>query len=212
MEVTIKSVRAKMQCSEVELFAAWVGNTDTAVLCSMSGLESIEIALLAKSSDWIAQMARLPADRKLNQADAVKVNRAKNLALFERLRGCLEVMVEQLESGTLTFDKPTRTKEGVEVVKTRPTSGDIVNLCNAMKTVTEGTGKCLGDVISIAQPRSVGNAQSAQKEIVVHLPSVLSSGEDSVGEIDVENSLAVPASVQTAVPLAPTPPAFESVL
>lgn len=175
--MTVIGVTDKLMCTELELFTAWLAQKPIAELSSMSGLEPTEVMFLAQKHRWLEHMASLPLDRQISgQPDAIKVNRTKNLMLFEKLRNHLNTMLDDLNAGTLTFDKPLKSKEGIDVVQVKPTTGDIVNIANALKTITEGTAKCLGDVMSLSAPRSAGMAQSAAQEIVVNLPAVLGPG------------------------------------
>lgn len=196
--MTVVGILDKLQCSEIELFCAWLARKPIAELSHMSGLEPSEIMWLAQKHDWLGHMAVLPVDRQIGHSDAIKVNRTRNLALFEKLRAHVDTMVDKLAAGELKFGKPMKTKEGVEIAEVGPTTADILNLASAIKTISEGTAKCLGDVVSMAAPKSAGQAQSAAQEIVVNLPAVLGPGSATLPVDLLAPALGVPENARAS--------------
>ena len=168
--------KREMKCSEPELFSAWANRLDMSQLTAMSGLTVHEVQEMARKNDWLRALDNFPGEveAKKRRAGRVEANREENLKLFSRMRGVLEQMITKLEKEELTFEKVAGSKAGPMTIDHKPGSADIVNLTRALQIVIEGTAKCLGDTAVIAQPRTAGNAQSAENQVVVLIPSVLS--------------------------------------
>jgi len=171
-----KSVTSRMQCSPEELFAAWANGVPSNTLVSMSGLPLVEIQELARCNDWLRALQTLPGEKnaKGGRGSRIEENRETNLRLFGKLRNALEKAITELEAGTLKLEKVSPSKAGPIIVEHAPGTSDIVNLARALQIVSEGSAKCLGDTAVVAQPRTIGNAQSAEGQVIVMIPSVLS--------------------------------------
>lgn len=134
----------------------------------------------------------LPVARAERDMEKIAENRAKNLAIAQRLQEDLLDVVTQLRAGTLTFERMTAKGE---MVRLEPTLRDRRDLAAYAKDVAEISYRALGDVVAV---REGGEATAGAGQITIILPSPVAAPREKRA-YDVDAEVLTPALVRPAI-------------
>ena len=179
----------KQPTSWPAVFTAYCNGAPADELAQIFDLELSSVTNKIKTERWAALRANLPLGETLKSDSemrgvseirlaAIQANRDKNLAAWVRLREHAVKIIEKLACGKLNMEKVFNGKTGItRVGDLEPTTGDMVNIATYLRTISDGTYRCLGDMSAQDKPGqdNTANGQPPPPAITIILPHCIST-------------------------------------
>ena len=185
-------------------FVAYCNNCPLEEIAQVYGMSVLTIESRVRGEGWAKLRASIPQNAE-NQAlvnvprgtlekptageaklALIQQNRAINLGLWAALRDDAAAVIDRLRAGTLQFEKIFNGKTGIVRAAAEPSIGDRVNLATYLRTIADGTFRCLGDFQAQEKPAqdAIAGVVSAPS-ITIILPAVISAPRDQRSEATV---------------------------
>lgn len=177
-----------------EVFVAYCNSCPVDEIAQVYDIELSTLQAYVTTQGWAKLRASIPqaqltaGEKTSAKLAVIEQNRAENLRSWVELRDQLVDVIKDLRSGKLKFEKLFHNKGFVVRDEIGPTTGDLVNITTAMRTVSDGTYRALGDFQASDKGGQDGaaNSQGAAPAITIILPGVISAPRELRASVDVQ--------------------------